>query len=53
MPEPIVREWVGHVDHEIIKHYTHVASEQSRNAMDRILPRNRIRDGRGGGQDRS
>lgn len=38
IPEPIVRAWVGHVDHDIIKHYTHVADQQSRRAMDQILP---------------
>jgi len=38
VPEPIVRDWVGHVDHEIIKHYTHIADQQSRSAIDTILP---------------
>lgn len=36
--EPIVRAWVGHVDHEIIRHYTHVADQQSRRAINQILP---------------
>lgn len=33
VPEAIVREWVGHVDHEIIRHYTHIADVVSKNAM--------------------
>lgn len=35
-PEPMVREWVGHVDPEILKLYTHVTREQSRQFMDRL-----------------
>jgi integrase/recombinase XerD len=38
VPESIVRDWVGHVDPEILKIYTHVADKQSRRAMDEILP---------------
>jgi len=33
IPEAIVREWVGHVDPEVTRIYTHVASEISRAAM--------------------
>ncbi len=32
-PESIVRQWVGHVDPEILKVYTHVADDISRDAM--------------------
>jgi integrase len=34
----IVRTWVGHVDDEIMKLYTHIADQQSRSAMDKMLP---------------
>ncbi len=36
VPEPVVREWVGHVDREIIRHYTHVAESISQDAMRRL-----------------
>lgn len=36
----IVREWVGHVDEDIMKLYTHIADQQSRSAMDKMLPDN-------------
>jgi hypothetical protein len=36
--ESVVREWVGHVDPEILRVYTHVANRHSRNAMNQILP---------------
>ena len=32
-PEVIVRKWVGHVDSEIIKLYTHVIDEDSQRYM--------------------
>lgn len=38
VPEAMVREWVGHMDSETIRHYTHVADQQSRACMDRIFP---------------
>jgi len=31
--EAVVRDWVGHVDHEIMKRYTHIASGISKAAM--------------------
>lgn len=34
-PEAMVRAWVGHVDAETMRHYTHIASCQSREAMER------------------
>jgi integrase len=37
IPEAIVRSWVGHVDSEIIRHYTHVLDETSRAAMERLV----------------
>ncbi len=40
VPEAVVREWVGHVDSAIIRHYTHIADRQSRTAMDQMLPGN-------------
>jgi integrase len=40
VPEAVVREWVGHVDPAIIRHYTHIADRQSRSAMDQMLPGN-------------
>jgi integrase len=45
VPEAIVRDWVGHVDAEILKVYTHVASKQSRRAMDEILPGKGVANG--------
>jgi integrase len=36
IPEVLVREWVGHVDSETIKLYTHVASDSSMAAMQRL-----------------
>jgi integrase len=35
-PEAIVRQWVGHVDHEILKHYTHIHDAASQAAMQRL-----------------
>jgi len=34
--EAIVRQWVGHVDQEIMRHYTHIADAASRAAMQRL-----------------
>jgi site-specific recombinase XerD len=33
IPEAVVREWVGHVDRDIMKLYTHIASSTSQEAM--------------------
>jgi integrase/recombinase XerD len=38
VPEAIVRDWVGHVDREVIRVYTHIADQVSRNAMDGLFP---------------
>lgn len=35
-PEAIVRQWVGHVDQEIMRHYTHIADAASQAAMQRL-----------------
>jgi integrase len=35
-PEAIVRQWVGHVDPEVIKLYTHIADVSSQAAMERL-----------------
>jgi integrase len=34
--EAVVRRWVGHVDQQVMKRYTHVADKESRTAMDRL-----------------
>lgn len=36
IPEPVVRSWVGHVDPQIIRHYTHVTDDHSRNFMQQM-----------------
>ena len=36
VPPAVVREWVGHVDEEIIKLYTHVHDSASQAAMQRL-----------------
>jgi integrase len=35
-PEAMVRRWVGHVDREVLDHYTHIASSESQDAMRRL-----------------
>lgn len=35
-PEAIVRQWVGHVDREILKQYTHIHDAASQAAMQRL-----------------
>jgi site-specific recombinase XerD len=40
MPVAVVQEWVGHVDPEIIKLYTHVHNEASQAAMQRLTKAN-------------
>ena len=36
IPEAIVRQWVGHVDPEMLKLYTHILDEASQAAMQRL-----------------
>jgi integrase len=38
IPESIVRDWVGHVDHEILRIYTHISDRDSKSAMLRLFP---------------
>lgn len=40
VPEATVREWVGHIDPEILRHYTHVHDEASQAAMQRLARAN-------------
>ena len=45
IPEAIVREWVGHVDADVMKLYTHIASTTSQEAMRRLaLPGDVVAD---------
>jgi integrase len=37
-PEAIVRKWAGHLDPEILKHYTHIGDEDSKSQMIRLFP---------------
>ena len=36
-PEAVVRQWVGHVDPQVLKLYTHIADQQSKAFMDRLF----------------
>jgi integrase len=44
----VVQEWVGHVDPEIMKVYTHIADQHSRKVMRKILPGTPLSQGREG-----
>jgi integrase len=44
VPEAMVRTWVGHVDPEVIRQYTHIADEASRSAMERFAAASGVRD---------
>jgi integrase len=35
-PETVVRQWVGHVDVQVLKLYTHIADSQSKRFMERL-----------------
>ena len=39
-PEAVVRDWVGHVDADILKLYTHIADQDSQAAMRRLAEAN-------------
>jgi integrase len=39
IPEAIIRKWAGHLDSEILKHYTHIADADSKSQMVRLFPR--------------
>jgi hypothetical protein len=36
IPEAVVRAWVGHVDADVIRLYTHIADADSQAAMRRL-----------------
>lgn len=36
IPEAIIRSWVGHVDRRTLQHYTHIADQESRSAMQKL-----------------
>jgi hypothetical protein len=36
IPEAVVRQWVGHLDREVTKIYTHILSPDSQAAMRRL-----------------
>lgn len=46
-PEAVVREWVGHIDPEIIKVYTHIHHQASQAAMQRLTEANQHQLDRG------
>lgn len=39
VPEAVVRSWVGHVDRDVLKLYTHIADAESQSAMQRLTGR--------------
>ena len=45
VPEAIVQQWVGHVDREVLKLYTHIADSASRDAMRRLAGSGETRPG--------
>jgi integrase len=49
--EAIVREWVGHVDEEVLKLYTHIADPSSQAAMQRLAGGNQKELQPGGSKD--
>jgi exosome complex RNA-binding protein Rrp42 (RNase PH superfamily) len=36
IPEAMVRQWMGHVDQEVLRHYTHIVDAASQAAMQRL-----------------
>ena len=51
IPEAIVRQWVGHVDAEVLKLYTHIADAASQAAMQRLQGANQNPLQQGGPRD--
>jgi site-specific recombinase XerD len=49
-PQAIVRQWVGHVDAEILKLYTHIADAAPQAAMQRLADANNTRNTDGEGE---
>jgi site-specific recombinase XerD len=41
VPEAVVRQWVGHVDDEVIRHYTHVHGDASQSEMQKLAAADR------------
>jgi integrase len=50
VPVAVVKEWVGHVDDEIIRHYTHVHNDASQAAMRRLAEANEAPTGGANGR---
>lgn len=50
-PEAVVRSWVGHVDSEILRMYTHIADQASQEAMDRLVKRTEKTDQQRGNEE--
>lgn len=50
VPEPVVREWVGHVDPEIIRLYTHVSDDLSQQFVARFSAAGQPDQGQAAGQ---
>jgi integrase len=51
VPVAVVRAWVGHVDDEIIRHYTHIHDGASQAAMQRLARANQGLQGSEDGRD--
>ena len=39
VPEAVLRQWVGHVDADTLRHYTHIHSPDSQRAMQQLTDR--------------
>ena len=53
VPEAVVRSWVGHVDPEILRLYTHVSDDVSRGYVDRFSANNSPKASDGGTRGQS
>lgn len=53
VPEAQVRAWVGHVDPEILKHYTHIHDQQSQEEMKRVMGKPIQKPSQGGEEKKS
>lgn len=42
VPEAVLRVWVGHVDHDVMKLYTHIANTDSQSAMQRLAEARKV-----------
>jgi hypothetical protein len=52
IPEAVVREWVGHVDRDVLRLYTHIVSATSQEAMRRLSDVSNTSKPGGGESDR-